>query len=259
MSETAVDAYLERIGAARPARPDARSLRELQLRHLLSVPFENLSIHLGEPIVLDERALAEKIVDRRRGGFCYEVNGAFAALLGSLGYPVTMLAARTSGGDSIGPPFDHVALRVEASGPWLVDVGFGRFAHHPLRLDVRTDQPDPGGTFRIVEADDGDLDVLKDGVLEYRLEQRPRVLADFGPTSWWHQTSPASHFTRSLVCSLLTEAGRVTLSDRLLVHTSGGERSERHLTTDAETLAAYRDHFGIELTRLPVAPARSDG
>lgn len=254
-----MDAYLKRIGADRPLAPDAESLRELQVRHLLTVPFENLSIHLGEPVVLDDQALVEKIVGRRRGGFCYEVNGAFAALLRSLGYQVTMLSARPSSGDSVGVPFDHLALRVDAPEPWLVDVGFGTFSHFPLRLDLRTDQPDPGGVFRVVETADGDLDVLKDGVLEYRLEQRPRVLADYVPTCWWHQTSPLSHFTRSLVCSLLTETGRVTLSDRLLVHTSAGERREERLSTDAETFAAYRDLFGIELTRLPTVSVRTKG
>ncbi|MFF5213324.1 arylamine N-acetyltransferase [Streptosporangium sp. NPDC000396] len=255
-----MDEYLKRIGAARPSIPDMESLRELQLRHLLTVPFENLSIHLGEPVVLDEQALVEKVVERRRGGFCYELNGAFAVLLRSLGYEVTLLSARASGGDTLGPPFDHLALRVDdASGPWLVDVGFGRFSRYPLRLDLRTDQPDPGGTFRIAETGDGDLDVLKDGTLEYRLEQRPRAMADFEATCWWHQTSPKSHFTRSLICSILTETGRDTLSDRLLIRTTGNDRQERHLTTDAETLAAYRDHFGVELTRLPTAPGRSDG
>ena len=212
--------------------------------------------------MLDDQALVEKVVDRRRGGFCYELNGAFAVLLRSLGYQVALLSAQVAGdGGSLGPPLAHVALRVDGPGigPWLVDVGFGRFSHHPLRLDVRTDQPDPGGTFRVVETAEGDLDVLKDGALEYRLEQRPRVLADFEPTCWWHQTSPASHFTQSLVCSLLTEGGRVTLSDRLLVETVGDDRRERHLDGDAATLAAYRDHFGIELTRLPATPGGSDG
>ncbi len=254
-----MDEYLKRIGASRPARPDSDSLRELQLRHLLAVPFENLSVHLGESIVLDEQALVDKIVGRRRGGFCYELNGAFAALLRSVGYRVALLTARVFAADgSIGPPYDHMALQVDTPEPWLVDVGFGRFTHQPFRLDLRTDQPDPGGVFRVIEADDGDLDVLKDGVPQYRLDRRPRALADFEATCWWHQTSPKSHFTRSLVCSLLTAEGRLTLTDRSLVRTVGDDRQERHLATDAEALAAYRDHFGIELDRLPVAPARRE-
>jgi N-hydroxyarylamine O-acetyltransferase len=252
-----LDAYLARIGAARPARTDAAALRELQLRHLLAVPFENLSIHLGEPIVLEPAALLDKLVRRRRGGFCYELNGAFADLLSTLGFGVTLLAARVFGQAGPGPPFDHLALRVEVDGdgPWLADVGFGRHSSYPLRLDSREEQADPGGTFRIAETADGDLDVIRDGQPQYRLEPRPRSLADFEPTCWWQQTSPRSHFTRSLVCSLLTGDGRVTLSDRTLIRTVGDRREERTLTGDAEALDAYRTWFGIVLDRLPRSPA----
>ncbi|MEV0403228.1 arylamine N-acetyltransferase [Actinoallomurus sp. NPDC050550] len=248
MDETRVKAYLARIGAERPARPDAAALRDLHLRHLRTVPFENLAIHLGEDIVLDEEALVAKVVDRNRGGFCYELNGAFGALLSGLGYDVTLLAARVFGDDGLGIPYDHMALRV---GPWLADVGFGSHSHHPLRIDERGDQADPAGVFRIVDTPDGDLDVLQNGRPVYRLETRARTLRDFVAGCWWHRTSPESHFTRSLVCSMLTETGRITLSGRTLTRTVGEERTKRELGDDAEVLAAYRTHFGIELDRVP--------
>jgi len=252
-----VDAYLARIGAARPGRADTAALRELQLRHLLAVPFENLSIHLGEPIVLEPGALRDKLLRRRRGGFCYELNGAFSELLAALGFQVTLLAARVFGDGGLGPPFDHLALRVDVAGdgPWLADVGFGRHSSYPLRIDTTAEQADPGGTFRVAVTADGDLDVIRDGQPQYRAEPRPRSLGDFGPTCWWQQTSPESHFTRSLVCSLLTERGRVTLSDRTLIHTTGDRREERTLAGDAEVLDAYRSLFGIVLDRLPTPPA----
>ena len=251
MDEAQVNSYLARIGAERPPEADAETLRRLQLRHLLTVPFENLSIHLGEPIDLTEAALVDKLVRRLRGGFCYELNGAFAVLLSALGFRVTLLAARVFGRDGLGPPLDHLALRVDLAEPWLADVGFGRFCHHPVRLDVRTEQPDPGGTVRILDRGDGDLDVVLHGVPQYRLEAHPRTLAEFEPTCWWHQTSPSSHFTQSLVCSLLTETGRVTLSGRTLVRTAGGVRDELTLAEDADVLAVYRAHFGIALDRVP--------
>ncbi|MGH3312194.1 MAG: arylamine N-acetyltransferase family protein [Streptomyces sp.] len=248
------DAYLDRIGAPVPARADATALRDLHRRHLRTVPFENLSVHLGEDIVLEPKALADKVTGARRGGFCYELNGAFAALLTALGYPVTLLAARVFGDDGPGPPFDHLALRVETPEPWLVDVGFGRHTEFPLRLDRRDEQEDPGGVFRIADAPAGDLDVYRDGTPQYRLEPRPRELADFEPACWWHRTSPRSHFTRSLVCSLLTGTGRITLSDRTLVTTDAGRRHEAELTGDA-ALSTYRELFGIVLERLPVLKA----
>ncbi|GAA1029078.1 arylamine N-acetyltransferase [Virgisporangium ochraceum] len=247
MDPSRVRRYLERLGVERGA-PTLGLLGELQERHLHVVPFENLSVHLREPIVLEPAALVDKIVERRRGGFCYELNGAFGALLTALGYEVTHLAARVK----TGPLFDHLALRVDLDGgPWLVDVGFGRFTHRPIRLDVRTPQSDPGGTFTVTADASGDLAVDRDGEPEYTMETRPRTLADFEPTCWWQCTSPKSHFTQSLVCTRLTGSGRVTLSGRTLIRTRPDGRDERTLGGDAEVLAAYHEHFGIVLDTVP--------
>jgi N-hydroxyarylamine O-acetyltransferase len=254
MDEASAMRYLDRIGLAGPVSVDQDGLTLLMARHLATVPFENLSIHLSEPIVLAEDALIAKIVDRRRGGFCYELNGAFAALLEHLGFPVTLLAARVFGADGLGPPFDHMTLRVDLDRPWLVDVGFGRFTAAPVLLDEPGDQRDPAGTVLIQPAPYDDLDVLLDGKPQFRIDQRPRDLEEFAATCWYQQTAPSSHFATSLTCSLPTPDGRVTLSDRLLITTVDGVRTEQQLGSDAEVLAAYRNHFGIEIDSLPVSP-----
>ncbi|MFZ3573504.1 arylamine N-acetyltransferase family protein [Streptomyces sp. BH097] len=263
-------AYLDRIGADRPSAPTADALRALHLAHLLAVPFENLSVHLGEEIVLDADALVSKLVDRRRGGFCYELNGAFGALLSALGFEVTPLQARVADKDGhLGIPYDHMALLVRtAEGTtWLADVGFGTHTHGPLAFDERGEQHDPGGVFRIEDADadavegatEGDLLVLRDGDVQYLLEQRPRALRDFEAGAWYHRTSPASHFTQSLVCSLLTEDGRITLSGHTLTATVDGERTVTELPTDASVLKAYDQHFGIVLDHVPPEPNQAEG
>jgi N-hydroxyarylamine O-acetyltransferase len=259
MSPDEAAAYLERIGIPGPVAPTLETLTELQAAHLVTVPFENLDIHLGVPIVVAEPALYDKIVRRRRGGFCYELNGLFAALLRQLGYRVTLLAARVHGPRGLGPPYDHLALRVDLDEPWLVDVGFGRFSRRPLRLDSRAEQSDPHGTFGVQDADHGDLDVAHGGKPEYRLEARPRELADFAATCWYQQTSPASHFTRSLVCTLGTVDGQVTLAGRKLIETAGEARAERELDNGGEVLDIYRTVFGIELDREPVVRADGNG
>ncbi|MGW1256880.1 arylamine N-acetyltransferase family protein [Streptomyces sp. NPDC002513] len=270
MNSAQADAYLHRIGAAHPAWPTIDVLRELQLRHLQTVPFENLSIHLGEEIVLEEKRLFDKIVGARRGGFCYELNGAFAALLAALGFDVTLLAARVYGEEGrLGVPYDHLALRVRTvdGGDWLVDVGFGANSHFPLAFGERGEQRDPGGAFRVIEAgvdaagvrggggsaESGDLDVLREGRPQYRLEVRPRVLEDFAVGVWWNTTSPLSHFVRSLVCSRVAEeGGRITLSGRRLTVTAPDGRKEvSELASDEEALAVYRERFGIVLDRVP--------
>ncbi|MGW1271480.1 arylamine N-acetyltransferase family protein [Streptomyces sp. NPDC002491] len=274
-----VEAYLHRLGLELPLpAPTAGLLRELHLRHLRAVPFENLSVHLGQEIVLEERLLVEKIVEARRGGFCYELNGAFGALLTALGFQVTLLAARVYGEEGrLGIPYDHLALLVGAvdGGQWLADVGFGAHSHHPLRWGHDGEQADPGGTFRIAaaapdpvgaEAGAGtdragagaavqgrDMDVVRDGARVYRLEMRPRALGDFAAGAWWHSTSPESHFTQSLICSRLTEeGGRITLGGRRFKATSAdGTSTEHELEADEEVLEVYREQFGIELDRVP--------
>jgi N-hydroxyarylamine O-acetyltransferase len=254
-----VDAYLDRIGAPRVLALDSASLAALHRAHLLTVPFENLGLHLSEPVSLDQDDLIDKIVTRRRGGFCYELNGAFAMLLRSLGAQVTLVGARVHDGNRFGPPFDHLALLVrlaDGSGPWVVDVGFGNHSDFPLLLEERGEQVDPGGRFRLVETEDGDVEVLKDEKPQYRIELHARSLEDFVPTCWWQQTSPGSHFTQSLICSRRTDQGRVSLSGRTLIVTSGGTRTEEELPTDDAVLAAYRDHLGVFLDRVPAVPAR---
>ena len=258
MDEKTVTAYLDRIAVARPDVLDAAALRALHRAHQLTVPFENLSIHLSEPISLDEDKLLDKIVTRRRGGFCYELNGAFGLLLRALGADVVLVAARVYGGDGLGPPFDHLALVVrlpDGTAPWLTDVGFGSHTVYPLLFGSRAEQDDPAGTFRLADAADGDVDVVKGTEPQYRVEPRGRSLADFVPTCWYQQTSPASHFTRSTICSRLTGGGRISISGRTLITTTAGVRSEQQLPDDGDLLAAYRDHFGIVLDQVPVVSA----
>ena len=260
LTDDTLAGYLARIGVSRPPALDAAALRDLHRAHQVAVPFENLSIHLGEPISLAEVDLINKIVGRRRGGFCYELNGAFAGLLESLGARVTRVSARVYGDDGrLGPPFDHLALIVrlpDGTGPWLADVGFGSHSTYPLLADARAEQADPGGRFLLADLPDGDLNVVKDGQLQYRLELRERALADFVPTCWWQQTSPQSHFTRSVICSRLTEDGRNSISGRRLIRTIGGQRIEEDLPDDQAVLAVYQEHFGIDLNRVPEPAAR---
>ncbi|MFF4038771.1 arylamine N-acetyltransferase [Streptomyces sp. NPDC001816] len=278
MNPGQADAYLRRLGAARPPGPTTEALRELHLRHLRTVPFENLSIHLGEEIVLEEKRLLDKVVEGRRGGFCYELNGLFGALLAALGYEVQLLAGRVYGDEGrLGIPYDHLALRVRTAdgGDWLADVGFGAHSHYPLAFAERGEQPDPGGTFRVAEAGPDlagvlggggdsaaapDLDVVRNGRPQYRLETRPRALGDFAAGAWWHSTSPQSHFTRSLVCSRVTEdGGRITLSGRALTTTApDGKKETTELGTDEEVLAVYRDRFEIGVSRVPAVRTRND-
>jgi N-hydroxyarylamine O-acetyltransferase len=251
MKPETLKAYLARIRYAGPLAPGAESLRGLHRAHLMTVPFENLDIARGQEIVCDEDLILKKIVDRKRGGFCYEMNGAFAALLRGLGFRVTLLSARVPREDgSDGPEFDHLTLRVDLDQPWLADVGFGDSFLDPLRLEVGREQAQDGRSFRIVE-EDGSLHVERtepgrQWKREYSFTLVARRLEDFSPMCHYHQTSLESPFTRKSVCTRATANGRITLADRKLIVTRAGQRSETMLTEE-ECGRVLREEFGVVL------------
>ena len=247
-----VPAYLARIGYAGPVAPTLPVLRGIHRGHMLSVPFENLDISRGRKIVVDENAFVRKIVEERRGGFCYEMNGAFAALLQAIGFQVTLLSARVARQDgSFGPEFDHLTLRVDLGEPWLADVGFGDSFIEPLRLKSGDEQRDDGRTFRIVEARDClQLEKREPGEAwkeQYRFTVQPRQLQEFAVMCTYHQTSPDSSFTRKRLCTRATPEGRITLSDMKLVITSNGRKEEQVLSSEEEWRLALRRHFDVVL------------
>jgi N-hydroxyarylamine O-acetyltransferase len=246
-----VQAYLRRMKYEGPANPAAETLRALHLAHLRTVPFENLSIHAREPIVLDDEALFAKIIERRRGGFCYEANGLFAALLRALGFDVAMLSAEVANADrSYSQPFDHMALMVTLEQRWLADVGFGDSFLEPLLLDEEGEQRQTPDAFRIDHAGDYRI-VMRREVGEwkanYRFTLQPYGYEDFAEMCRYHQTSPQSHFTQKRICSRATETGRITLSDMRLIETKGDKREERTLSDKKEYEAVLRERFGIVL------------
>jgi len=279
-------AYFDRIGYSGSKEPSAETLCALHRAHMLAVPFENLDIHLRRPIVCDEAAFLRKIIDERRGGFCYELNGAFAALLRALGFDVTLLSARVTradGSDSV--EFDHLALRVDLPGrcaaesradnrpgaaqfapkfpadSWLADVGFGDSFIEPLRLIAGLDHPQIGRVYCFREMEGGfAMGFSSDGKAasgdktgghewrkQYSFTLQPHELAEFAPMCRYHQTSPESHFTQQRVCSRATPLGRITLSDLKLIETRQGQREERELQDEHEWQAALNVLFGIKL------------
>jgi len=253
-----IEGYLQRINYEDSIAPTVKTLRKLHLAHLYSVPFENLDIHLGSPIVLKLDELYEKIVGRGRGGFCYELNGLFAWLLGELGFKVTLLSARAAHEDwSYGQEFDHLVLHVICPAdpsklpiPWLADVGWGDTFRKPLRLDKpRIEQLEGLRAFRI-ERTDG-YQVLwqynddRQWEKQYRFTLQPRQFTDFEPMCRYHQTSPESSFTQHRICTLATPNGRLTLSDRKLITTENGLRQER-IVSPEEYQSILEDQFGMK-------------
>jgi N-hydroxyarylamine O-acetyltransferase len=248
-----VQTYLDRLNYDGPLVPTAETLRRLQVAHLLTVPFENLSIHAREPIVLEDQALFQKIVSRRRGGFCYELNGLFAALLRALGFEVAILSAQVGNAEgNFSPDFDHMALMVTLDERWLVDVGFGDSFVEPLLLDERDSQVQGDRAYRIVVDGErlvvmqrNDANPSDEWKPQYRFKLKPYQYSDYTEMCEYHQTSPLSHFTKARICSRLTPRGRITLSEMLFITTEGDARRERPVASQGEYADILRKDFGI--------------
>ncbi len=226
-----VDRYLARIGYAGSREPTPETLRALQRAHLLAVPFENLDIHLGRRLVLDREANYEKIVERRRGGWCFELNGLFALLLEQLGFEVTLLGSRVHGTDWVSQDLAHLLLLVRLEQPYIADVGFGagqEFA--PIRLAYLPD--------RVIAHDDG---------LSVHFDTEPRQLSDFEHASNDLQTSPRSGFVRTRVAHRAVPGGRITLRELTLIERVGDRTGERDLSGEDEWRAVLATRFGLIL------------
>ncbi|RPH76575.1 MAG: acetyltransferase [Nitrospiraceae bacterium] len=246
--------YASRIKYLGEARPTLEVLFSLQESHLLSVPFENLDIHAGRRIALGERALFEKVVLRKRGGFCYELNGLFHFLLKIVGFNVKLLMGRVydHNRNSYGPEFDHMLILAEVDGvQWIVDIGFGDFSLHPLRFVLNQPLSDRNGEFVIDQFDDEYFRVSRylpeerRSSPEYLFSLQERTLGDFSDMCQYHQTSPDSHFTSQRICSMATANGRITLTDHKLIVTEGKTRKEIIIRDQSDFSEALARYFNI--------------
>ncbi len=248
-----IEKYLQSIGVAKSEiTVNPESLRYLQKQHLLNVPFENLDIHWKRPIVLDIGNFYEKIIEEKRGGFCYELNGLFNELLQKTGFQTRLISACVSDGKGgFSNEYDHLAILVIVGElEYLADVGFGDFAAAPLRLVADLEQQDETGAFVIKRFDDGYLEVAKkDGETwrsEYIFKPFGRDLSEFAEMCNFHQTSPESHFTQGKVCSVMLENGRKTLTDKKFIETKNGQKTETEIHLEAEFDAHLAREFQIK-------------
>lgn len=252
METVKVKKYLERIGMELPENvvPDSAFLRELQFAHCTHIPYENLDIIRGVPLSLDEDDLFRKVVEERKGGFCFELNGLFAWLLRQLGYKVTEYAARYLRGESGIPMRRHRVLKVEAEdGVWCCDVGIGEVCpRYPVRLTEGVEQPQLGECYRF-DRDDFLGWVLMDmhkGEWRrfYSFTEEPQLPQDYDALCVYCEKSPKSPFINAEMFSLKTPAGRITLDGHIYKEFDGEEVRVRELT-DAEMPWAYAQ-FGLK-------------
>jgi N-hydroxyarylamine O-acetyltransferase len=233
-----LDAYLERIGLTRPIEPNLEGLEKLQRAHLSTVPFENLDVHARRGVGTEDAVTVDKVVRRRRGGWCFELNGAFATLLTALGYEVDRYAA-TVLQPPISPIPTHLTLRVQIDRPYLVDVGFGDSFIRPLPLD--SPGPHDGGSGRYhFLFEDGITTLLSldsDGTStpQYRFRSVALRPSDFETASNHLQTAPGLRWTQTRFATRLIDGGpdRVTLLEDQIKFRRDGVWLEEPVTREA--------------------------
>jgi arylamine N-acetyltransferase len=264
--------YLDRVEYRRSTDPTLDTLHGLVAAHNRSIPFENLDPLTGVPVAdLGSAALTDKLVHRRRGGYCYEHNGLMGFVLEALGYGVERFAGRVvwmRESDAPLPALTHNVLSVTipgADGPFLVDVGFGgQTLSSPLRLEAGPVQSTRHEPYRLVAKGDGltlEAQVRGEWQPLYQFTARPQPRIDLEVGSWYVSTHPGSHFVTGLTVALVTDDERWNLRGRnLAIHRDG--RTERiRFDTAAQVLDALTDRFGIDLGDLgdrAVVEARVD-
>jgi N-hydroxyarylamine O-acetyltransferase len=245
--------YFRRIGIDETSlAANSGTLKLLQKQHLLHIPFENLDIHWRRTITPDVEKFYRKIVEEKRGGFCYELNGLFCSLLREIGFQSRMISARVATGENnFGAEYDHMAILAATDGEeYLVDVGFGSFTAAPLRFVLDLEQRDETGDFLIRKYDANYFEVLKKDAgawkSEYIFSPLERDLNEFAGMCRFHQTSPESHFTRGKVCSLMTGKGRKTLTDKKFIETVNGEKKEFNVDSEEQFNEILEREFQIK-------------
>ncbi len=246
-----IECCLQRLDYDGTRDPSLRTLRSLQLAFLLRVPFENLDIFLGREILLSSHAVFEKIVNRKRGGVCYELNILFFNLLTALGFSVDYISARMVKKAGIGPEYDHMVLIVRLDHEYLVDVGHGHFCREPLRIDGGNTAFAGRYEYRVDHygKDYAMYSRHKDvpWSLRFIFSRAPRHCSEFEAMNRFHQTSPDSSFTRRRLVALATDDGHMSAIDQRLVIISRKEKQRVELDSEEAYRACLKQYFGIEI------------
>lgn len=245
-----IQAYLDRIGYAGTPRPDLETLKRVHRAHVEAIPYENLDVQFGRPLTRAIGPIFEKIVERKRGGWCYEMNGLFSWALEKIGFKVTRLAGgvtREKVGDGI--VGNHLVLLIDLGDIWLADAGFGDGLIEPVRLregafrvgplECRLDRID-GGWWRYANDPTGSapsFDFHEDISDEALLEERCRFL----------QTDPASPFVMNALVQRWRAEAHYSMRGRVL-QTINGAGKEKSLIEDAgHYVETLRDTFALDL------------
>ena len=243
-----LSAYLRRIRYGGPLDPSPRTLRGLHRAHLLGVSYENVDVQLGERLTLDADAIFEKIVERRRGGWCYEMNGLFAWALREIGFDISLAGAAVGRKErGAAAEMNHLAILVHLDKTYLADVGFGNGFIVPLALEEGT--PSDGRfTFNLKRLDDQWWRFTNHphSPDTFDFTETPHEMSAFAQKNAALQSDPDSYFVQNLVCHRFTDDGVVTLRGAMLTTFTPHEMREQTVQSRDELATILRKTFELE-------------
>jgi len=247
-----IELYLARIKTAKQETLNLSYLNKLHRNHMLNIPFENLDIAMKNQIRLDINSLYEKVIIKRRGGFCYELNGLFYQLITSLGFEAQLIAARVYNDiGELGPEFDHMAILVKLDNKdILLDVGFGSSFLNPKMIQPGLIQIDYNHYYKIDKTIDGAYILSKssDSISyqqKFLFTKDPKQFIEFVDMCNYHQTNPKSHFTSRKIITQAKPNGRITLTHEKLSITDMGKREEQEIINHDDFCVKLHQHFNI--------------
>ena len=247
--------YLQRLGFDAPAAPTLETLRQLQLRHTSVFPFENLTTLSGEPVLIDLPSIERKVLHDGRGGYCYELNNLFLALLQDLGFDARAISGRVVMGQPEGAwtaRTHRLSLVIIDDVRYITDVGFGGMVPTaPLLLDTRAEQPTPHEPYRIDLHVDGftlRANVAGEWRAMYIFDLQRQEDIDFAVGNWYVSTHPESSFVKQLMVARTGEGWRRTLNNgSFAIHRIGHDSERREVTDVLELIGLLGSEFGIRV------------
>jgi N-hydroxyarylamine O-acetyltransferase len=249
------DLYLQRLGFDAPPAPTLETLRQLQLRHTGVFPFENLTTLSGEPVLIDLPSIEQKVLHEGRGGYCYELNNLFLALLQELGFDARAISGRVVMGQPEGSwtaRTHRLSLVIIDDVRYITDVGFGGMVPTaPLLLDTRAEQPTPHESYRIDLHVDGftlRASVAGEWRAMYIFDLQRQEDIDFAVGNWYVSTHPESSFVKQLMVARTGEGWRRTLNNgSFAIHRIGHDSERREVTDVQELIGLLGSEFGIRV------------
>jgi len=244
-----IDEYLQRLRLTITPTNDLDTLTTLHRAHAFTVPFENFNVQLKRPIPLDTDSLFKKLVTEKRGGYCYELNILFAALLEELGFEVTHLIGRPLYGyNNVLRPKTHMILKVSLEGKdYLCDLGFGgKGLIEPIELSYDIEHEQFGDTFKLIPHTEGfelQSKLYEEWISLYSFDLHSQDLIDYELANFYNLHSPNSRFTQQVICAMPTEQGRMLLLDKTFKHPREDKIDD---ITDETYDEILKEKFGIE-------------